>query len=163
MAAQHGENPGPGALTETMDHRELRQATRNALDAVPGAVGVNNHMGSALSEDPAAMSAVLDVVRRRGLFFLDSRTSAASVAYDLARESGIAAARRNVFLDRDRAPEAIRAELRRPLAIARGGEPAIAIGHPYPETLQVLAEEIALARQKGYRFVTLSRVVKAAG
>jgi polysaccharide deacetylase 2 family uncharacterized protein YibQ len=159
MEAQQGEDPGPGALTESMDEAALRGATRSALDAVPGAIGVNNHMGSALSQDRAAMAAILDEVRARGLFFLDSRTSAGSVAYALARQSGMRAAERKVFLDRDRAPEAIRREFRRLLGVARRGETAIAIGHPYPESLRVLAEEIPRARDNGYRFVAVSAVL----
>ena len=119
MEAQRGENPGPGALTEAMNEGEIRDATRRALEAVPGAVGVNNHMGSALSEDPDAMAAMLGVVRKRGLFFLDSRTSAASVAYGLAREAGVPAAERKVFLDGDRAPECHPPRVRAP---ARAGE-----------------------------------------
>jgi polysaccharide deacetylase 2 family uncharacterized protein YibQ len=161
MEAERGENPGPGALVETMNEREIREATRLALDAVPNAVGVNNHMGSAFSADPRAMSAVLSVVRKRGLFFLDSRTSAASVGYALAREAGVPAAERKVFLDGDRTHVAIRHELRRLLALANRGEPAIAIGHPYPETLAVLAEEIPRAREKGYRFVRIGELVIA--
>jgi polysaccharide deacetylase 2 family uncharacterized protein YibQ len=160
MEAARGENPGPGALVDTMSDREIREATRLALDAVPNAVGVNNHMGSAFSANRDAMSAVLAVVRKRGLFFLDSRTSAASVGYTLAREAGVPAAERKVFLDRDRSTTAIGHELRRLLALANRGEPAIAIGHPYPETLAVLAEEIPRARAKGYRFVRIGELVE---
>jgi polysaccharide deacetylase 2 family uncharacterized protein YibQ len=93
------------------------------------------------------------------LFYLDSRTSAASVAYGLARESGVPAAERKVFLDRDRDPDAIRSEFRRLLALANAGGPAIAIGHPYPETIAILAEEIPRAAANGYRFVKVSQVV----
>jgi hypothetical protein len=159
MEAQHGEDPGPGALVETMSKGEIHDATKLAVDAVPGAVGVNNHMGSAFSEDPDAMGAVLDVVRKRGLFFLDSRTSAASVGYSLAREAGVPAAERKVFLDGDRAPAAIRHELHRLFALANRGEPAIAIGHPYPETLAVLAEEIPRALEAGYRFARVGELM----
>jgi polysaccharide deacetylase 2 family uncharacterized protein YibQ len=159
MEAQRGENPGQGALTEAMDVQQIRDATSRALDAVPGAAGVNNHMGSALSEDRAKMSAVLDVVRERGLFFLDSRTSAASVGFAVAREAGIPAAERKVFLDDDRTPAAIRHQLRRLLAMANRGEPAIAIGHPYPETIAVLVEEMPRAKEKGYELVRVSDVV----
>jgi polysaccharide deacetylase 2 family uncharacterized protein YibQ len=159
MEPQHGENPGPGALTAAMTAGELRDATRRALEAVPGAVGVNNHMGSALSEDRDAMAAVIAVVRKQGLFFLDSRTSAASVGYTLAREAGVPAAERKVFLDGDRAPAAIRNELLRLFALANRGEPAIAIGHPYPETLAALAEVVPRARQRGYRFARVSEVL----
>jgi polysaccharide deacetylase 2 family uncharacterized protein YibQ len=130
MEALAGEDPGPGALDVGMRPRRLRAATRRALDAVPGAVGVNNHMGSALSEDREAMTAVLEVVRARELFFVDSRTSPNSVGYRLARDLGVPAAERKVFLDGDRDPSAIRSELRRLLEIADRGAPAIAIGHP---------------------------------
>jgi polysaccharide deacetylase 2 family uncharacterized protein YibQ len=161
MEPQSSENPGPGALTEGMSRDELREATRNALAAVPAAVGVNNHMGSALSADHEAMTAVIGVVRRRNLFFLDSRTSAASVGYAVAREAGIPAAERKVFLDRDRDPAAIRGELRRLLELANKGEPAIAIGHPYPETIAVLQESMPRAKEGGFRFVRVSEVLVA--
>jgi len=159
MAARRGEDPGPGALDVGMRPRELRATTRRALEAVPGAAGVNNHMGSALSEDRAAMAAVLEVVRAQGLFFLDSRTSSASLGYALARDLGVPAAERQVFLDGDRHPSAIRREFGRLLELADGGGPAIAIGHPYPETLAVLAEEIPRAVASGYRFVRVSELV----
>ncbi|HVR30824.1 MAG TPA: divergent polysaccharide deacetylase family protein [Thermoanaerobaculia bacterium] len=159
MEAHRGEDPGPGALDAGMRPRALRASTRRALDAVPGAAGVNNHMGSALSEDRVAMEAVLEVVRARGMFFLDSRTSPQSVGFSLARDLGMAAGERKVFLDGDRDPEAIRRELHRLLALADGGAPAIAIGHPYPETLAVLAEEIPRARSAGYRFVRVSEAI----
>jgi hypothetical protein len=159
MEAQHGVDPGPGALETAMDADQIRASTRQALAAVPGAIGVNNHMGSSLSEDPVAMAAMLEVVRAERLFYLDSRTSAASVAYGLARESGVPAAERKVFLDRDRDPDAIRSEFRRLLALANAGGPAIAIGHPYPETIAILAEEIPRAAANGYRFVKVSQVV----
>jgi polysaccharide deacetylase 2 family uncharacterized protein YibQ len=156
MAARRGEDPGPGALHSDMRPRQLRATTRRALAAVPGAAGVNNHMGSALSEDREAMAAVLEVVRAQGLFFLDSRTSASSVAYALARDLGVPAAERRVFLDGDRDPGAIRREFERLLDLADGAAPAVAIGHPYPETLAVLAEEIPRAVAGGYRFVRVS-------
>jgi polysaccharide deacetylase 2 family uncharacterized protein YibQ len=163
MEARLGVDPGPGALDASMRPRELRASTRRALGAVPGAVGVNNHMGSALSEDRVAMTAVLEVVRSQGLFFLDSRTSPASVAFAAASELGVPAAERRVFLDGDRDPIAIRREFRRLLELAGGGAAAIAIGHPYPETLAVLAEEIPRAVAEGYRFVTVSQVIASQG
>jgi polysaccharide deacetylase 2 family uncharacterized protein YibQ len=161
MEAQHGVDPGPGALHGAMDADQIRASTRQALAAVPGATGVNNHMGSSLSEDRTAMAAMLEVVRAKRLFFLDSRTSAASVAYSLARDGGVPAAERKVFLDGDREPAAIRGEFRRLLALADAGGPAIAIGHPYPETLALLAEEIPRARALGYRFARVSEVIEA--
>jgi polysaccharide deacetylase 2 family uncharacterized protein YibQ len=156
MEPSTGADPGPGALRRSMSPRELAGATRAALDAVPGAMGVNNHMGSSLSADRPSMDAVLREIRRRGLYFLDSRTSAESVGYRAARDLEIPAAERQVFLDPDPRAEAVRYQFRRLLAVARERGAAIAIGHPHAETLRVLEEEIPLARARGYRFVPVS-------
>lgn len=156
MEPSNGADPGPGALTSAMSRREIVSGTRRALEAVPGAVGANNHMGSRLSADPPAMEAVLRVIGRRSLYWLDSRTSAESVAYGAARALGIPSAERQVFLDPDPRAAAVRVQFRRLLLVARERGSAIAIGHPHPETLTVLEEEIPLARELGYRFVPVS-------
>lgn len=163
MEPANGANPGPGALTRSMSGRELVRGTRKALAAVPGAVGVNNHMGSGLSADPRAMRTVLEVLADRGLFFLDSRTSADTVAFQVAGDLGIPAAERQVFLDRDPSPEEITRQFRRLLALARERGAAIAIGHPYPETLEVLQREVPLAVDKGYDIVPVSFLVQRPG
>jgi len=159
MEPTNGADPGPGALTEAMSRRQLVRATRRALEAVPGAVGVNNHMGSRLSADRGAMDAILGVIGRHGLYFLDSRTSAESVAYQEARALDLPAAERQVFLDPDPRPEAVRYQFRRLLEEARKRGSAIAIGHPHPETLRVLQEEVPQAAARGYRFVPVSYVL----
>ncbi len=163
MEAAGGSDPGPGTLLRAMSAAELAAGTRRALAAVPGAVGVNNHMGSVLSADEAAMRAVLGVLGERGLFFLDSRTSPETVAYRAATELGIPAAERQVFLDPDPSPEAVRAQFHRLLATARARGAAIAIGHPLPSTLAVLADEVPRARALGYRFVPVSFLVDRPG
>lgn len=160
MEPANGADPGPGALTRAMGRDELARATREALGAVPGAVGVNNHMGSSLSVDRPSMEAILGVIGERGLYFLDSRTSAESVAFAAARELDVAAAERQVFLDPDPRPEAVRYQFRRLLAAARERGAAIAIGHPHPHTLAVLEEEVPLAVERGYRFVPVSYLVE---
>ncbi|HSL82088.1 MAG TPA: divergent polysaccharide deacetylase family protein [Thermoanaerobaculia bacterium] len=160
MEPSNGADPGPGALTRAMGGAELGRATRRALRAVPGAVGVNNHMGSGLSADRASMEAVLRVIGERGLYFLDSRTSAESVAFATARELDIPAAERQVFLDPDPRPEAVRHQFRRLLEAARERGAAIAIGHPHPHTLEVLEEEVPLAVERGYRFVPVSYLLE---
>jgi len=162
MEPRNGANPGPGALTGRMSRAELEQGTRWALAAVEGASGVNNHMGSSLSADRRSMRTILEVVRAERLFYLDSRTTADSVAYATAREMGIPAAERQVFLDGDVAPEAIRGQFRRLLEVARRNGSAIAIGHPHASTLEVLAGEIPLARRAGYEFVPVSYLVDRA-
>ena len=163
MEPDSAADPGPGALRRSMDEAELARHTRAALDAVPGAVGVNNHMGSALSEDDRAMAVILAQVGERDLFYLDSRTSAASVGFELARRNGIAAARRDVFLDGTLEEDAIRGQFRRLLEVAREAGAAVAIGHPHPETLAVLRDEVPRARALGYRFVRVSYVVERTG
>lgn len=163
MEAAGNADPGPGTLRRAMSAAELADGTRRALAAVPGAVGVNNHMGSVLSADEGAMRAVLGVVGERGLFFLDSRTSPATVAYRAATDLGIPAAERQVFLDPDPRPEAVRAQFHRLLATARARGAAIAIGHPLPSTLAILAEEVPRARALGYRFVPVSYLLDRSG
>jgi polysaccharide deacetylase 2 family uncharacterized protein YibQ len=155
-----GGNPGPGALRLGMSPGELRNSTLAALRAVPGAVGVNNHMGSGLSADETSMGAILGVLAARGLFFLDSRTSAQSVGFRLATSLGVPAAERQVFLDDDPSPAAVRAEFLRLLELARGRGEAIAIGHPHPATLATLAAEVPRAKALGYRFVPVSALLE---
>ncbi len=163
MEPETGANPGQGALTSDLRPEELTAATVRALDAVPGAAGVNNHMGSRLTADPDAMRAILGVVAARKLFFLDSRTSAESVGYRTARALGIAAAERQVFLDRDPSPSAIAAQFARWLEVAREKGAAIAIGHPYPATFAVLEREVPLAKAAGYEFVPVSFLMDSTG
>ena len=156
-------DPGPGALLESMSEEELVVATDRALAAVPGAVGVNNHMGSVLSADPRTMRPVLARLAKKHLFFLDSRTSAKSVGYRLAIELGVPAAERQVFLDDVEEPAAIRAQFARLLALARKKGAAIAIGHPHPNTLAVLADEIPKAVAAGFEIVPVSYLLDRAG
>lgn len=152
-------DPGPGALWYGMDGEELRRSTVAALAEIPGAVGVNNHMGSRLSADEPSMRAVLGVLAERRLFFLDSRTSAESVGYRLALDLGLHAAERQVFLDDDQSPEGIRKQFARLLALARQRGFAIAIGHPHESTLAILAAELPRAREQGFRFVRVSELL----
>jgi len=156
MEPKHGEDPGPGALRMGMTDNELRTLTLSALQAVPGAVGVNNHMGSSLSTDARSMSTILRVLSSRGLFFLDSRTSSDSVGYRTAISLGVPAAERQIFLDADPGPEAVHEQFLRLLDLARSRGAAVAIGHPHPDTLAALTEEVPRAKALGYDFVPVS-------
>ncbi len=161
MEAKNGAaDPGPGALRLAMSHDQLRDATKQALAAVPGAAGVNNHMGSGMAPRHEAMATVLEVLARRGLYFLDSRTSADTVGYSLARHLGIRAAERQVFLDTVRDGDVIRGQFDVLLATARKRGGAIAIAHPHPETLEILAAAIPAARAEGFEFVTVSALLE---
>lgn len=160
MEAHGGENPGPGALLVNMDDEELRQATQKALAAVDGAVGVNNHMGSAFSAERKPITTVLEMLDEKGLFYIDSRTGLDSLGYSVARRLGMPRAERQVFLDNDRDPEKIREQFARLLKVATERGDAFAIGHPRPETLEVLAAEVGPAREKGFEFVTASELLE---
>jgi polysaccharide deacetylase 2 family uncharacterized protein YibQ len=156
-------DPGPGALRLGMSDGELRTRTLAALAAVPGAVGVNNHMGSGLSADSRSMGTILRLLSSRGLFFLDSRTSADSVGYRTAMSLGMPAAERQVFLDSDPGPEAVHEQFRRLLDLARAHGSAVAIGHPHPDTLAALAAEVPRAKAEGYDFVPVSYLLDKSG
>ena len=156
MEPKNGENPGPGALLKGMTDDQLRTRTLAALQAVPGAVGVNNHMGSSLSADTHSMSTVLRILSSRGLFFLDSRTSPDSVGYRTAVSLGVPAAERQVFLDADPGPEAVHEQFQRLLEMARARGAVVAIGHPHPDTLAMLTAEVPRAKAEGYDFVPVS-------
>ena len=159
MEAKGKANPGPGALTVTMSDDELRRLTAEALEAVPGAVGVNNHMGSAVAADRRSMSAVLREIDERGLAFIDSRTAADTLGYSLARQLGIPAAERQVFLDTYKDRDFIRKQFQVLLQQARKRGGAIAIAHPYAETLEILAAEVPKARELGFDFVPASQLL----
>lgn len=156
MAGPGGAAVGARELARDLGAAELTARTELALAAVPGAVGASNHMGSELSSDPEAMRLVLQVVAGRGLFYFDSRTSASSVGYRIARELGMAAAERQVFLDDVPEPEAVRRQFATLLAEARRRGAAIAVGHPRAETIRVLEHEIPRAVAAGYLFVPVS-------
>lgn len=138
----HGPGPGDGAVEVGLPASEIRTRVERALEVVAGAQGVNNHMGSRASADRAAMLAVMDVLRPRGLFFLDSRTTPDTVAEAVARETGLAALRRDVFLDVVGEPEAIRRALAQAVARAQAQGAAVAIGHVHPLTIDTLASEL---------------------
>ena len=160
MEAKGDANPGPGALSLDMSPTQLVAATELALDAVPGAVGVNNHTGSAIASDSRAITTVLEVVAGRSLYFLDSRTSADTLGFTVARQLGVPAGERNVFLDSSSEEAAIEAQFDRLLEVARQQGAAIAIAHPYPETLEVLGRKVAEARRAGIRFVPVSALLE---
>ncbi len=152
-------NPGPDALRTDQGEAELRSLVRKAFDAVPFRVGANNHMGSRFTADRVRMGWVLEEFKARKLFFLDSRTSRETVAYDVAQKLGVRAAERQVFLDDDKAFAEIEKQWERALAIARRDGEAIIIGHIYPETVEALEKLIPKAKGE-VQFVKIGTLVK---
>ena len=160
MEPQEPRLDDPGVLRRDMTPRELALTVEFDLTTVPHAVGINNHMGSLLTQDIHTMRVLMRELRQQGdLFFLDSLTSAQSVAHAIAREQAIPTLVRDVFLDNDRTPDAIRAQLARAVDKARRHGSAIAIGHPYPETLAVLSTSLPVMERQGVEVVPISTLV----
>jgi polysaccharide deacetylase 2 family uncharacterized protein YibQ len=154
----------PTAIRASAGREALQQAFAAALASVPHARGVNNHQGSLLTGLPEPMGWLMEALRAHPqLYFVDSRTSSASVAYRTARRHGIPATERNVFLDDERSESAIREQFRRLVARALKDERALAIGHPYPETLTVLEEELPLLASRGIQLVPPSLLIARQG
>ncbi|MEN8134947.1 MAG: divergent polysaccharide deacetylase family protein [Thermodesulfobacteriota bacterium] len=132
--------PGRGTIAIAMDSPEIRRIFVENLAAVPYASGINNHMGSRFTQNNQSMQDFMEAMQESGLFFLDSRTSRNSVGYSLAKKMAVRTAERDIFLDNVRDPQKIIIQLRKLVDVARRQGFAIAIGHPYPETLQALKE-----------------------
>lgn len=152
---------GPGAIEAGATPAAIQAALAQGLESVPGAVGVNNHMGSLLTQAPGSMRVLLRALHGRGLFFVDSYTTERSVALRVARELGVPATRRDVFLDPEPGEAAIAAEWQRLLALARERGVALAIGHPNPTTLAFLERELLRLPEQGITLVTVGEVVRS--
>jgi hypothetical protein len=152
--------PGPGVILRAQSDEEIVRILDADLASVPGAVGVNNHMGSVATADARVMRIVASVLAARGLFFLDSRTTEATVAERSAEEASVPAISRRVFLDDVETAPAIRKQLAELVRRARAEGSAVAIGHPYPVTLAVLEEEMPGLEAQGVRLVTVGELVK---
>jgi len=160
MEAESGAvRPEPDELRVGMSAQDVPGVLAGMLATVPHAAGVNNHEGSRATSDPALMGALMPALRERGLFFVDSRTAATTVAYDAALRSGVAAASRKVFLDDEQTPEAIQAQLDLAATDAIRDGTAIAIGHPHPVTIAALARNVAPLEARGIRLVFASALV----
>lgn len=151
---------GPNVLMTSMGDGELKNLVQWGMDRFEGFIGVNNHMGSRFTEDSHAMRVVLEQVKGRGLLFLDSRTSPKSVGSRVARELGMAALDRNVFLDNENDVAKVLMQLNELERLARKRGVAIAIGHPRDATIEVLKTWIPEAQDRGLVIVPLSGVMK---
>jgi polysaccharide deacetylase 2 family uncharacterized protein YibQ len=143
-----------------MPPSQIREIVERSLKEVPGAIGVNNHMGSKATQDRPTMVPVFQLLGERGLFFMDSYTIASSVAFPLAREMGLRTARRDVFLDVTNGEAAIRQKLRDLARKAGKNGSAIGIGHCHRDMLRALQAEIPEIQAEGFRFVQLSELVR---
>jgi uncharacterized protein len=148
-------------LRPGMSQRQVSALVDGFIAAVPGVTGVNNHQGSESTSNRALMSELMPVLHEHKLFYIDSRTTAATVAFDAARHAGVPAAYRNVpFLDDVEEVSAVARQLRTALREAREKNEAIAIGHPHPATLKALREVLPEAKAQGVRLVYASELVR---
>jgi polysaccharide deacetylase 2 family uncharacterized protein YibQ len=153
--------PTPGMLRSDMTPLDFIASVNEDLDSVPGAAGVNNHEGSTLSENRQAMTFLMSELKSRGLFLLDSVTSPKSQAFAVAKEFGLRAAKRDVFLDNESEnPRAIRKQLDELARMAREHGQAIGIGHPHPATIEELRKWLPEAAQQGIEVVPVSGLMQ---
>lgn len=159
MATQGHLKLDRGGLQNGMDEPQLLDAVRQALSQIPQARGLNNHMGSALTEQPQPMSWLMAELKAHQLFFIDSRTSSHTVAQQVAQQVGLSHAGRDVFLDNERDLISINQQFNRLIRLARQRGQAIAIGHPYPETVHYLKQVLPLMKEAGIDVVPVSSLL----
>ncbi len=160
MAADSGLYPGPGTISTELSKAEIRRILDRNFASTPGAAGANNHMGSAVTADARTMDIVMAYLAEKGMFFVDSRTTAGSVASDYAAKYEVPFMQRDVFLDHDRDPAAIRAALRYGLEVAREQGHAVLIGHSsVPAVVEALAEIYPALQNKGYELVSVTELM----
>jgi uncharacterized protein len=152
-------DPGPGAVMYDLSESETRLLVRKALDAVPHRKGVNNHMGSRITPDRKRMTWILEELKARRCFFLDSRTEKDSVAFDIAEELKVPAVQRKVFLDDDKNYDEMAKQWERAIGIARKEGQVVIIGHVYPETVEALEKLVPKSKDR-VKFVTAGELAR---
>jgi uncharacterized protein len=153
-------DPGKIAVFDKMSDKDIKKVVREIFQSVPYADGMNNHMGSLATADPRVMKAMLEEVKAMNVFYVDSVTTPATVGYKIAKEMGVPTGKRNVFLDDQKSVENTRKYFRQVADIALKQGYAIAIGHPYENTLNVMKEELPKFEAEGIILVPVSQIVK---
>jgi hypothetical protein len=153
-----GEGPGAGALLARMGEAEFIETLNGHLSRIPGTKGVNNHMGSLLTEKEDKMALLFRELKKRNLFYVDSRTTPQTVASRVAAEMNVPVASRSVFLDHDLSPEAMKVQWNRIPGLAKEQGYAVVIAHPHRETLSFLREHLRSLRSE-VRLVRVADIV----
>lgn len=160
MESVDDEPLGPGGISLDMTESQIMQTVTDDVASIPHLAGVNNHEGSLMTQHPGDMAWIMRALHAAGpYFYIDSYTTVDSVAYQMARENGVPAARRNVFLDDVNDVEAVEKQWQRLLKIAHRNGFAIAIGHPRSATFEVLEEELPRLAAENVTLVPASRIV----
>jgi polysaccharide deacetylase 2 family uncharacterized protein YibQ len=152
----------PGAVTLNMTRGQFVETVAADLAAVPYVQGINNHMGSLLTRHPGHMLWLMQEMQRHAapLFFVDSRTTVATVARQVAHETGIPSADRNVFLDHNPEADEIERQFDHLLGLARKYGSALAIGHPHDQTLDILERRLASLESQGVRLLPVAELIQ---
>ena len=160
MQSLANEKPEPQELRPGMSAGDVAALVDQLLQTVPDVAGVNNHQGSQSTADAELMNELMPVLREHNLFYVDSRTTAATIAYDTAQRAGVPSGFRNTpFLDDVAELAPVRKQLQLALRNALQKGAAIAIGHPHPATLQALKEVLPEAKAQGIQLVFASELV----
>ncbi|MBN7823777.1 divergent polysaccharide deacetylase family protein [Bowmanella dokdonensis] len=160
MEALAGNRLGPGALTAQMTEQAITQELGLALNSVPHAIGLNNHMGSKLTQLSSPMRTTMNFLQTRQMFFVDSRTTRYSKAEKIAALQGVPSAHRHVFLDHFQDEAHMRQQFNRLIRIAKKYRNAVGIGHPYEETLRFLRQALPELAGHGIRLIPISALMQ---
>jgi len=161
MQAMNNKALGPGSLTLDMSEQEFIETLQQDLASVPHVSGINNHMGSLLTRHPGHMLWLMQEMNRHGdLFFVDSRTTAQSVARMVAEENSVPTLNRDVFLDADNTQEFVEQQFDKLISIAKKRGTALGIGHPYPATIAVLKKRLQQLDGEEVVLVSVSELLR---
>ncbi|GGE54112.1 hypothetical protein GCM10011533_03280 [Streptosporangium jomthongense] len=147
---------GPGGLTPDMDEQSLTTTLRRALRSIPYVQGVNNHMGSLLTQQLRPMDWVMKELDRYPVYFVDSRTIATTVAGEVAAAYRIPTLSRDVFLDHEQTEEYVDRQFKELIRRAKENGSAVGIGHPHPVTVDYLEKHLPLLDEQGIAIATVS-------
>ena len=142
-----------------MDKKEVQTILQRDLAQIPYVRGVNNHMGSKATEDAGVMQALMEVLKKEGLFYIDSHTSSHTLGPQMARQAGVAFGSNDRFIDQEKDSLKIKKAIRQSMEKAKKEGKAIAIGHPHPLTVQTIREMIPEIEKAGIKLVFASEVV----
>lgn len=160
MSNLHSHPVGQGGLTPNMSQQQFLQTLNTNLNSVPHVRGVNNHMGSLMTQLRQPMSWLMAALKQQNLYFVDSRTTPLTVAKSTATKLGLPSLRRDIFLDNERQHDAIAMQFERLIARAKKTGIAVGIGHPHPETLKYLEKTLPTLAQRGVKLILASQALK---
>ncbi len=159
MESTNGKRLGPGGLTAVMPKAVFKLELEHDLLAIPYIKGVNNHMGSLLTQQFEPMTWLMEMLATREMYFVDSRTSGKSQALKAARQYGLPSETRDIFVDHDLSEKAMQQQLALAINVAKRNGSVVVIAHPFPETMRMLEQWLPEAKAQGLEFVYMSELL----